>query len=95
MRRRKSCGRKLFYRVPCRDYLPEATQIQCKVLSVQTCESCVTKTVYDKKHRNAVARYLFDSCWDHYAFSRSHWRNRNGDLGAHNRHFDLSRQVVS
>jgi len=61
---------------------------------VQTCERCVTKTVYDKKHWNAVARYLFDSCWDHYAFSRSHWRNRNGDLGAHNRHFDLGRQIV-
>ena len=88
---KKKLRKKLFYRVPCRDYLPEATQIQCKVLSVQTCERCVTKTVYDKKHWNAVARYLFDSCWDHYAFSRSHWRNRNGDLGAHNRHFDLGR----
>jgi len=61
------------------------------VFSVQMRERSLRKIDHDKKHWNAVARDLFDSGWDHYAFSRGHWRNRNGDPCAANRHFDLGR----
>ena len=52
------------------------------------------KAHYDKKHWHAVARDLPDSCWDHYALSRWHRRNRDGSFGVVGGHFDFSRQVV-
>jgi hypothetical protein len=61
------------------------------VFSVQMRERSLRKIDHDKKHWNAVARDLFDSGWNHYAFSCGHWRNRNGDPCAHNRHFNLGR----
>jgi hypothetical protein len=61
------------------------------VFSVQMLKRSLRKIDHDKKHWNAIARDLSHSGWNHYAFSRGHWRNRNGDPGAHNRHFDLGR----
>jgi hypothetical protein len=61
------------------------------VFSVQMQERSLRKIDHDKKHWNAVARDLSHSGWNHYAFSHSHWRNRNGGPGAANRHFNLGR----
>jgi hypothetical protein len=61
------------------------------VFSVQMQERSLRKIGHDKKHWNAVARDLSHSGWNHYAFSPWHWTNRNGGLGAHNRHFDPGR----
>jgi hypothetical protein len=54
-----------------------------------------SEKAHDKKHRNAAARYLPDSCWDHYPLSRWNRRNRDGSSGARHRHFDFSRQVIN
>src|SRR6476659_4965232 len=48
-----------------------------------------------KKHWNAVARDLSDSCRNHYALSHRNRGNRDGSCGAHSGHFDFDRQVVN
>ena len=54
-----------------------------------------SKPTHDhKKHWNAAARDLSDSCRNHYALSHRHRSNRDGSCGAHSRHFDFDRQIV-
>ena len=47
-----------------------------------------------KKHWNAAARDLSDSCRSHYALSHRHRRNRDGSFGTHSGDFDFDRQIV-
>src|SRR4030095_12958449 len=54
-----------------------------------------SKPTHDhKKHWNAVARDLSDSCRNHYTLSRRHRSNRDGNCGAHSGHFDFDWQIV-
>jgi hypothetical protein len=54
-----------------------------------------SKPTHDhKKHWNAAARDLSDSCWNYDALSHRHRSNRNGNRGAGGGHFDFDRQVV-